>query len=282
MADVSELLAVYDAQVRDRVPDPLPDGVTVERDGPILRFFGLFGSGGGGFVCYRDLDGLAGDGLDALIARQVRVYAERGESFEWKLHAHDRPADLRQRLRASGFVPEAEETVVIAPVHEVAGGPVLPEGVSLREVRERHDLDRIAALESAVWGEARPSLPEALEAERAADPDGLAIVVVEAGAEVVCAGWVRFERGTDFATLWGGSVLPAWRGRGIYRALVAYRANLAAERGYRFIEVDASSDSRPILERLGFVAVTTTTPYIWSPPARGSAQSTVTGTQSVA
>jgi hypothetical protein len=29
--------------------------------------------------------------------------------------------------------------------------------------------------------------------------------------------------------------------------------------------VDASSESRPILERLGFVAVTTTTPFIWSP-----------------
>jgi hypothetical protein len=30
--------------------------------------------------------------------------------------------------------------------------------------------------------------------------------------------------------------------------------------------VDASDDSRPILERLGFVAVTTTTPCVWSPP----------------
>ena len=29
---------------------------------------------------------------------------------------------------------------------------------------------------------------------------------------------------------------------------------------------DASDDSRPILERLGFVPVTATTPYIWSPP----------------
>jgi len=267
MTDVSGLLAAYDAQVRDRVPDPLPDGVTVERDGPILRFFGLFGSGGGGFVCYRDLDGLTDDGVDDLIARQVRVYTERGERFEWKLHRHDRPPDLAQRLRVAGFVPDDEETVVIAPVSEVAGAPVPPDGVSLREVSERGDLERIAALERAVWGEAHSSLPDALEAERAADPDALAIVVAEAGAEVVCAGWVRFERGTDFATLWGGATLPAWRGRGIYRATVAYRANLAAERGCRFIEVDASSASRPILERLGFVAVTTTTPFIWSPPS---------------
>jgi tetratricopeptide (TPR) repeat protein len=50
-----------------------------------------------------------------------------------------------------------------------------------------------------------------------------------------------------------------------YRATVAYRARLAAERGFRYLETDASDDSRPILERLGFAAVTTTTPYVWSP-----------------
>lgn len=78
---------------------------------------------------------------------------------------------------------------------------------------------------------------------------------------------MRFPSGTDFVTLWGGATLPAWRGRGIYRALVARRASLAQERGRRYIEVDAFDDSRPILERPGFVAVTTTTPYVWTPPA---------------
>lgn len=271
MSDVSELLAAYDAQLRDHVPDRLPRGVTVERDGPLLRFFGL---GNRGFVCYRDLEGLDGAGLDELIARQVRVFAERGERFEWKLHAYDRPPDLPRRLRAAGFVPEDEETVVIAPVEEVGGRPLLPEGVSLLEVTDRKDLDRIAAFEQAAWGEGDDHswIAESLEAERTADPQGLSIVVAEAGGAIVCAGWVRFQRGTDFATLWGGATLPAWRGRGIYRATVAYRASLAAKRGFRFIEVDASSDSRPILERLGFSAVTTTTPYVWSPPTVPAAE----------
>jgi GNAT superfamily N-acetyltransferase len=89
--------------------------------------------------------------------------------------------------------------------------------------------------------------------------------LAEAGETVVCAGWVRFQAGTEFATLWGGSTLPAWRSRGVYRAVVAYRAQLAAAHGFRYLEVDASSESRPILERLGFVAVTSTTPYVWSP-----------------
>jgi GNAT superfamily N-acetyltransferase len=260
----AELLLAYDAQLRGRVPDRLPGGVQVERDGPLVRWLGLKQ---GGFVDYRELGGLEGAELDELIARQLRVFAGRGERFEWKLHGHDRPGDLPQRLGSAGLSPEDLESVVIVPVAEIAGEPVLPEGLSLREVVDRADLDRIAALEEAIWrGEDHGWLAESLESEQAFDPEALSIVVVEAGSEIVCAGWVRFERGTDFATLWGGATLPAWRRRGIYRATVVYRANLAAERGFQFISVDASADSRPILQRLGFVAVTTTTPYVWSPP----------------
>lgn len=263
MPDVTELLAAYDTQLRDRVPERLPAGVRVEQDGPLVRFLGFTG---GGFVCYRDLGGLDGAELDALIARQVDVFAAREERFEWKLHGHDLPGDLPERLRAAGFTPEEVETVEIAPVDAIAGDPVLPDGASLREVVERADFDRITAMEEAVWGDdSHGWLAESLEKERAADPDAISIVVVEAGSAIVCSAWVRFEGGTDFATLWGGGTLPAWRGRGIYRAIVAYRANLARERGHRFVQVDASADSRPILERLGFVAVTTTTPYVWSP-----------------
>ncbi len=46
--------------------------------------------------------------------------------------------------------------------------------------------------------------------------------------------------GGDFAGLWGGGTVPEWRGRGLYRALVAHRARIAAERGYRHLLVDAS------------------------------------------
>ena len=263
--DVAQLLALYDVQLRAHLPDPLPKGVHVERDGPLLRFVGF---GHGGFVGYRDLDGLDGPELDELIARQVRVFAERGEPFEWKLHGHDQPEDLAQRLIAMGFVPEDLETVVIAPVPAVAGEVLLPDGVTVREVSDRADLDRIGAMEEAIWHDDRVGwLADSLEAEHVADPGAMTIVVAEAGGEIVCAGWVRFMPGTDFATLWGGGTLMEWRGRGIYHGVVAHRANLAAERGFRYLQVDASADSRPILERLGFVTVTTTTPFVWTPPA---------------
>lgn len=264
--DPAALLSTYDRQLRAYVPDPLPAGVSVERDGPLLRFLGY---GGGGFLTYVDLAGLAGAELDALIARQREVFARRAEPVEWKLHGHDQPADLPDRLTAAGFVPEDRETVVVGPVALVAGAlPVVPEGVRLREVTAREDLERIAAMESAVWGEDRSGHADMLAKELAADPGSLTIVVAEStdgAGEVASAGWIRYVPGTRFATLWGGSTLPQWRRRGIYRALVAYRARLAQARGFTMLQVDASDDSRPILQRLGFVAVTTTTPYVYTP-----------------
>jgi GNAT superfamily N-acetyltransferase len=86
-----------------------------------------------------------------------------------------------------------------------------------------------------------------------------------AGDEPVSAARAEFVAGTDFAGLWGGGTVPAWRGRGIFRALVAYRAGLAAARGYRYLQVDTSLMSRPILRRLGFEPVAVTTPYLWNP-----------------
>jgi GNAT superfamily N-acetyltransferase len=254
------LLAAFDAQARAEPPIP-PPGVWHEQDGPVLRVVGQIR----GFISAPPDTGLRGAELDRLIARQRDYFAAREEAVEWKTYGHDRPPDLPARLLAAGFVAEDEETVLVGRTALMATEPVLPDGVVLRQVTSDADMRRIAGLESEVWGRDRDWTGDHLIRELAGAPDDFAVFTAEAAAQVVAAGWVTFRPGTDFAGLWGGSTLREWRGRGIYRALVARRAQLAAVRGVPYLQVDASSDSAPILRRLGFQALTTTTPYVWTP-----------------
>jgi GNAT superfamily N-acetyltransferase len=212
----------------------------------------------------RDL-GVEGAALDALIARQQDFFAARDEAVEWKTRAHDRPANIEERLVKAGFAAEETETVMIGLVSDHAEEPVLPVGVALREVSAIEDLRRIAAMESQVWDADMGWLADDIAARLATAPDDLTVLVAEADGQVVSAAWLEYRPGSEFVSLWGGSTLAAWRGRGIYRALVAERARQAAVRGVRYLQVDASDDSRPILARLGLHPVTTTTPYVWAP-----------------
>lgn len=250
----------YDRQIRARIAP----GDDREQDlvGPVVR---RTGSEGRGFLNYRDLGGLDGAALDAFIVEQRDHFTALGRDVEWKYHGHDLPLDLPDRLRRAGFVPEDEETVMVGEAADLATAPESPDQVRLRAVTDRADLERIRVMQEAVWQADCSWLPDRLEREIAGPGDPCVVVVAEAGDEVVSAAWARFHDGTEFVSLWGGSTLAAWRGRGIYRALVAHRAQLAAERGFRYVQVDASADSRPILTRLGLLPATTTTPYIWTP-----------------
>jgi hypothetical protein len=118
--------------------------------------------------------------VDALIARTVAFFADRAEAFEWKTHGHDQPGDLPARLREHGFVPEDVETVVIGEAARIAGDPVLPAGVTLREVSARGDLERIAVMESEVWNDDWSWLADDLAGRAAAD-SGTVIVLVAGG-----------------------------------------------------------------------------------------------------
>jgi ribosomal protein S18 acetylase RimI-like enzyme len=256
------LLAAFDAQARAAPPDP-PAGVWHEADGPLLRVVGQVR----GFISAPRDTGVRGSDLDRLIARQRDYFAARGQAVEWKTYGYDEPADLPDRLRAAGFVPEDPETVVVALTTAIAAEPVVHDGVVLRQVTADADMRRIGAMESEVWHTDRDWSATHLIREVAAAPDEYIVLTAEAAGQVVAAGWIEFQPGSQFAGLWGGATLRQWRGRGIYRALVCRRAQLAAARGVRYLQVDASSDSAPILRRLGFRALATTTPYVWSPPS---------------
>ncbi len=202
--------------------------------------------------------GLDEQTADAAIQAQIEFFAG---PFEWKHYGHDGPADLGDRLRRAGLRPDAGEALMMATVADLATDARLPDGVEVRRVVDGAGLDMMAEVHERAFGADGARLRDRLANQMATAPDSIDLMVAVAGDVPVCAARMDFHPGTDFAGLWGGGTVPEWRGRGIYRALVALRARIAAERGFRYLQVDASDDSRPILKRLGFVQVDTTTPY---------------------
>ena len=261
--DTAAALSAFDVQVR-RSLHPDGSGAVGERAGPVVRWIPAGGEGWSGIV-WSDLDAAT---ADRVIAEQVAFYAARGEEFEWKLYSYDQPPDLAQRLLAAGFVAQDAESLMVAETARIAGpggaDVVLPEGIRLVEVTDEAGVEQMIEVHDRVFGP-DPRLRASLLTQLRSSPESTVMVLAMAGDEPVCSARIGFGTDTDFAGLWGGGTLPQWRGRGIYRALVGYRARLAAARGYRYLQVDASPESRPILERLGFACLATTTPFIWSP-----------------
>lgn len=255
-----DLLTIHDDQVRGSIEARMPSTWTAQWDGPLL----LITTPSQGIAFARDLESLGIQELDALIHRLRDRFSSLGQSVEWKTYGHDR-VDLPERLKLAGFEPEETETVVIANATDLATTVQPPVSVNIRQTTARQDFDRIAAMESKVWGEDRSWLADDLDSRCQTSPEDVAVFVAEVGGQVVSAAWLVGMPGTEFGGLWGGSTLEEWRGQGIYRALIARRAQLAMQRGIKYLVVDASDDSSPILQRLGFEEVTTTTPWVWSP-----------------
>ena len=255
------LLHRYDAEVRSKVGRMSP-GFRVEWDGPVLRMIGPDRGASSNAVLFARLDATSAD--DA-IARQIAFLGAEGRSFEWKRFGHDGPPDLPERLTAAGFAAEEAETFVALDLgREMHVRPA--DGVEIRRLDDPAAFGAIAAVNSAVYGDPEHAawLERVIAEEKRADPDGISVYAAFAGEAPVGVGWMRHQRGDAFGSLWGGSTLPDYRGRGIYSALVAVRAGEARSRGCRWLTVDCSPMSLPILERRGFERLSVITPFIWS------------------
>jgi len=206
---------------------------------------------------------------------------------------HDYAHFLLAVRRTSDAAAESERAVALDPVD--AG---LESCLGWHELSGQHydsavaqSLRAVAAAPEFFWAhqtlgwsyEQVGRYPEAIASlRRAAELSGglpftqasLGHALAMAGDRAVSGARIDFHQGTEFASLWGGGTLESWRGKGIYSSMVAYRARLAAERGYRYLRVDALPTSAPILTRLGFVQLSTTVPYVFTPPTSSTRSAT--------
>lgn len=256
------LLADFRARIRlaHREDEPAP-GIVLDAAGPVLRRYPV--EPGTSWCMVQSPAGLLED-PDRHIEDACAFFGARGEAFEWKTCDDDLPPDLLDRLVRRGFEPDPPEALMLGELASLVAD--VRTDATVARLRPGESCDGIGRLMVEVW---RGTTERAgwLADEMADNPDLIDVFVATDpdDGRVVSAAWVRYTPGTGWASFWGGMTAPGWRGRGAYRALVSARAKVAIDKGYRFVRVDCTPDSEPILTRLGLVRAATTTPARWAP-----------------
>ncbi|HEX2981806.1 MAG TPA: GNAT family N-acetyltransferase [Anaerolineaceae bacterium] len=251
----STLLDVFDREMRIEIDTPdgrkdvSPHLVRVMRKAPRINT-----------ICYARLDGMD---ADEVIRDQVAELSPLDQPFEWDLYDHDRPADLAERLAAQGFAPDPEPGAVMTLDLQHAPAELLaPVRADVRRITRPEELDDVIRIEESVWGGdfswLRPQLEHSLSI-----PGYMSLYVAWADGQPACAAWIFYYRGSQFAGLYGGSTRAEFRGRGLYTATVATRAQEALQRGRRYLYINASPMSQPIVARHGFELLTKVSSMKW-------------------
>jgi GNAT superfamily N-acetyltransferase len=254
---IEAIRELYDRHERRFVALP---GYTREEGEHTVRMIDSLGQHG--YVAWSEV---GAENADAAIQGELARFAALGRGFEWKYYDHDGPADLLERLAGHGFELDEVEAIMALDLEEAQKSPPPPPGLELRKLVTPEELGPLASVEEAVWQEDPSPIIESL-AQRLRDaPLSTSVYLALMDGLPVSAAWISFPEASPFASLWGGSTLEAWRGRGVYTALLGQRMAEAKARGYRFLTIDASPMSRAIVEKKGFRLLALSRPCNFKP-----------------
>lgn len=255
--DAQQILALFDQEQRREVHF---SDVRREVTPTVVRQIGLYHPASAIIYSW-----LTPEITEAAILEEIAFFENLGHELEWKVFAHDTPADLKERLLAHGFAAEENEALVVLDIETAPAALLQPVSHDVRRLTQPEHLSDITAIHAAVWHEDFTVLAERLANDLRHNPDHLSVYVAYVEGVPASSAWVYFHPASQFASLWGGSTVPAYRQRGLYSALLAIRTQEARQRGVRFLTVDASPMSRPILQSFGFQWLTTIYPCKWRP-----------------
>jgi len=189
------------------------------------------------------------DEIEAVIERTIAQYTDLGLKFRWVVDPESRPLDLAERLARHGLVSEAGRAMA-CPTASAEATRVPDLTVDAVTLDNLPDFERVMAEGWAM----DPAAVRPYHLAILAEPVRFRMYVARwRGALAGCAAQTCFTRST-FLT--GGVVLPEFRGRGVYRALVAARLRDAAASGVGLATTHARvATSAPILARVGFATV---------------------------
>jgi GNAT superfamily N-acetyltransferase len=220
-----------------------------------------------GFVIYSLLNE---SNVEETIREQITYFEKLGKDFEWKLYEHDQPSNLKERLQAHGFKIEEPEATLVLDLQEAPKILLKPITHTIRQITDPEHIEMVQQIEEEVWQEDYTQLANILTRTLIEYPENIRIYVAYIEEKPVSVAWMYLPQGSRFASLWGGSTLETYRGRGLYTALLAVRLQEAMRRQREFLTVDAGPLSRPILEKFGFQMIGFSYPCKWQAKDKNS------------
>lgn len=240
---------------------PMPDTQVIERPGWFQLVTPSLRDGGLNEV---SVAVLAPERADAVIDETLAGYRDLGIRFRWTVGPDSAPKDLAARLQARGLQPESVIGVAVG-VDDLSDA--LPSGADVEPVDEAN-VEEFTRVMADGWGVDPAPMLVLHRRMLAMAPEWMLMQLARIeGRPAAGSAVALFPRS---AYLLGAVVLPEHRGRGLYRALVAFRAAEAARRGIALATAHArASTSARILRRVGFREVCQLTQL--ADPARAAA-----------
>ncbi len=215
---------------------------------------------GEGIITYSQLSGVD---VSNAIREQIDYFEAIVQDFEWKVFDYDRPLDLKRRLEAFGFKVGDAEAIMVLDLEHAPEALWYPVTHDVRRITDDGRLDHVQAIEEQVWDEDFSWIDDHLRCLLTEHTERVSVYIAYVNGQPASAAWAFFPEQSRYTSLWGGATIDAFRGQGLYTALLAVRAQEAKARGVRYLTVDASPMSRPILERFGFELLASSHPCKW-------------------
>ncbi len=252
----SQIIALYDQDQRKDV-EYLDTRREVRPN--VVRHINTSGTGEGAII-YSQLNEAT---VEDAIREQVLYFESIGQNFEWKVYDYDRPSDLKERLGSYGFIVEEVEAIMVL---DLADAPQIlwqPVRHNVQRIIYPEKISDAITVKQQVWDKDHSWLDHYLGEALRNYPEQMSVYVAYVDEQPASTAWIYFPEQSQFASLWGGSTVSHFRKQGLYTALLAVRAQEAKGRQVKYLTVDASAMSRPILEKFGFELIAYSYPCKW-------------------
>lgn len=242
-----EILDKYDAEVREN-PIEFPNLKTIREDNLVKV------EGGFNFICSWKMT--EKNSLD-IVQSQKSHYKRLNKDLLWRVYSHDGPKNLESHLKELGFIALSRGTLMGSSIDLEID---FPKNCDVRTINNINQLQDYLRVNDEAFGESEDWAFDHFS-KLLSHPNIKLFCLYDNNKPVSC-GRIEISKASTFGMLYGGAVIPTYRKKGYFRAILAARLLFARQHGVSFLVTEAWDTSMPILKKIGFKSLSKETTWI--------------------